>query len=365
MNSNITVAFFIETTFHYYVYESVINELVSMGVKCHLVLNDILGQEPEWSIMHKDAASFIENLDRDDVSAFTISQITSENFLYDCMISVYYSHLIAECAKKHIRILYGVAKDTWNYAWWNIFFHKILCYGVTDYRKLNIYDSCEIIGNPRFDPWFNDAIPKYIDTINELVLDAKKPTILYAPTYGGLSSIDKWIHFLNELQEDYNVIVKLHHCTALRNSEHQRRNYLNSNFKNIISDPAKNLALLKICDYLITDNSGMIFEGVLAEKKIILLNSDDNSMLSSEENNDVKVREKLINVNDFNDLKIALSSTSIFNNQNQILKEIITETYSFNDGKCGRRAADAILKEIASTKSENTFHASLRTAIFG
>ncbi|NGY75638.1 hypothetical protein F6Y02_02440 [Bacillus megaterium] len=157
--SGFYVGFFIETSFHYYVYESIINELVKQGVNCHLIINDNFENDQETIEMYKDLVSFVENLDRNDIEANTISVIKTNEFKYDCMVSPYYSIWLDGIADRHVRAAYGLlAKDFWNYSWWNVFYDRILCYSEYDYSRLNIFNSGVIIGNPKFDDWFKKTV---------------------------------------------------------------------------------------------------------------------------------------------------------------------------------------------------------------
>ncbi|NEY19166.1 glycosyltransferase [Bacillus ginsengihumi] len=366
-NSNqLTVGFFLETTFHYYVYESIINELLNKGVNCHLVINDYFQEQSETSYMYDDLMSFIQSLDRNDIEAFAVSMVKESQFKYDCMVSCYYSVHLNEIANKHVRVMYGLAKDNWNFSWWNVFYDKILCYGNYDYRKLNIDDNSVIIGNPKFDKWFR----KEFDierTKEKLLIDENKKTILYAPTYGHLSSIDDWIDDVKALNDDYNIIIKMHHGTAYRESETYRREMIMSSFKNITSDPSDLLSLFAISDFVITDNSGIIFDAILAEKNILLLNTNYNTS-HKDMGNEIKIRETIINLDKGYDLRRYLENESIFKRQKDKLSSIVSNMYHFRDGNSGSRAADEIIRLLNQEQSateENKFLYSLRRRVFG
>lgn len=360
------VGFFLETTFHYYVYESIINELVNRGVKCHLVINDSYEKNPETEYMYNDLVNFINKLERSDIEAYTVSIIRQYNFKYDCLVSCYYSSELNGLAKKHVRTPYGLlSKEFWNYAWWNVFYDKILCYSEYDYSRLNIYNNCTIVGNPKFDKWFRNDIENLNEVKQKFYLEAGKPTILYAPTYGKLSSIDDWIEEINKLQNSYNVVIKLHHGTALRESEKNRRKYINENFKNVTSDQNDNFALLKLSDYVLTDNSGMIFEAMLANKKILLLNPEFK--LPIEENSGEKlIRDTIVGLNKGSNIEDYLRDTRLFEEQEKSIKKVINKIYTLNDGCSGERAAKEIIKLLENDGAEKSpFLLSLRQVIFG
>jgi len=363
-NKDYVVGFFVETTFHYYIYESIINNLVKNGVKCHIVINDNYAYDSETSYMYQDLITFIENLDRNDIEAYTVSMIRKSQFKYDCMVSPYYSVWLQGIASKHVRAMYGLAKEIWNFAWWNVFYDKILCYGDYDYSRLNIYDNCVIVGNPKFDYWFKKQIPNFNKVKETFDLEEGKLTILYAPTYGNMSSIDDWIEEINDLQKYYNVIVKLHHGTALRESEKSRREYIKKNFKNVTSSQHDLFTILKLSQLVITDNSGIIFDAMLAGKNILLLNPASQNSIE-ESYGQQFLRKHLIQLNKGSDLRKYIDNKELFDKQKTIIEKFKSELNKYTDGNSGKRAAEEILKLLEDEKAnDNKFLLSLRHQIF-
>ncbi|MBU3570723.1 glycosyltransferase [Priestia aryabhattai] len=363
--SGFYVGFFVETSFHYYVYESIINELVKQGVNCHLVINDNFEHDQETIEMYQDLVIFIENLDRNDIEANTISVIKANNFKYDCLVSPYYSIWLDGIADRHVRAVYGLlAKEFWNYSWWNVFYDKILCYSEYDYSRLNIFNSGVIIGNPKFDDWFKRDSINLTSIEEKFNLQKERTTILYAPTYGHLSSIDAWIEEINQLQAEYNVIVKLHHGTALRESEKERREYIESHFENISASAGDLFPLFELADFVITDNSSMIFESMLAEKDILLLNSQYQVPIE-EHSGEQRLRENIVNINIGSNIKEYLMDTELFNKQKIKIKEIIGCVYKLKDGESGLRAANEIIRLMESKEEkQNKFLHSIRHQLF-
>jgi CDP-glycerol glycerophosphotransferase (TagB/SpsB family) len=172
--------------------------------------------------------------------------------------------------KKLVRVMYGHAKDPWNYGPWSAFFDLILSYGQYSQKFLSLYENSVIVGNPKFDDWFSDKIDQEQISILKSALDSSKKTILYLPTTGALSSLPIMITALNSLSADYNVIVKAHHNTNLYQQDMLEPFRLNSQII-IKTDKDDILPLLKMADYAISDNSGAIFDALLADKKIILI----------------------------------------------------------------------------------------------
>ncbi len=365
MHNNYTVGFFVQTPFHYYLYETIIDELVKRNVHCHLVLNDYLAYSNEWKDMHYGLVEFIEQLERTDIDAFLLSTIKEHEFVYDCFVSPFYTNEIRDLGKLHVRLMYGLAKENWTYAWWNVFYDKIFCYGDYDYNKLNICNNCIKIGNPKFDRWFQNKLPSKHELIkaDKLNIDSSKETILYAPTYGNLSSIDRWLDKIKKLEENYNIIVKLHHGTVFLSSEKNRRQKIYTQFENICDDRVNILHLLKVSDYVLTDYSGIIFDALLASKPVILLNIEVNSNFTDSRSLEIKIRSQIEEVNDEMELCDVLQ-----NKKYEEQKYIDINEYYFIDPNenAGAKAADEIIKLLNHSDDilDNKFLLSLREQLF-
>lgn len=360
------IGFFVQNPFHYFLYQSVIEELINRGAVCHLLINDTVENNNEWKKMYEGLIEFLESIDRNDIEAFPISLIKVSDFNYDCVISPYYTPILEGTGKLHIRLMYGLAKEEWNFSWWNIYYDAILCYGDYDYQNLNIFNNCFKIGNPKFDNWFLNKLPNKKVITARFDIDKNKETILYAPTYGELSSIDVWIKEIKRLEEIYNVIIKLHHGTSYLTSELKRRQYITSNFRNVVTDNVDLLEILKISDILISDNSGVIFDGILSEKKVLLLNTEINLLMEGDSSPEQRIRKDIININhdSKHDLMKILKDKKIFHIQNEKLETLISKLYKYNDGFAGNRAANIILSKINNNTSENHLLKSLREKVF-
>ncbi|GKV69410.1 hypothetical protein NCCP2716_19080 [Sporosarcina sp. NCCP-2716] len=339
------IGVFMQTSFHYFVYEPVIDELLKNEEveDVILVINDLLNSDSEWYKMFENLVVFIRKLKRNDMQAVFLSDILNNNYKFDCMLSLYFNEYIQKISNFNIRLMYSLAKEDWTFADWNKQYNLILCYGDYDYAKLNTLTQCLVVGNPKFDKWVNESgengkkEKKYKLNIND-----DKETILYAPTYGDLSSIDKWLDIIYDLSDNYNVIIKLHHGTNNLVSEERRRNDLENLFTNIYGDDINLLDLIEASDFILSDNSGIIYEAAIALKKIILL---DNSNLANQLN--------LPSVNNFEDLLRALKNV---NYPTKTLEHIREEYFYEVDGKAGKRAARGIIEQFNSlllTNKEN------------
>ena len=198
--------------------------------------------------------------------------------------------------KKLVRMMYGHAKDLYNFGMWSRFFDLVLTYGPYSDKAIKLFAPTKTVGNPRFDVFFAEN-----DTKTEATLEKtapKRKTILYAPTHGNLSSLDKVAEELPRLCHEYDVIVKPHHMTLhFENDRMQNlRRILGSASPKrftLVDDFTDIVEVLGKADIVISDNSGAIFDAVLADKPILILNLESDSFFKEEMWNVEKISDKL------------------------------------------------------------------------
>lgn len=208
-------------------------------------------------------------LDEPRLSGSRLSEVINRRQQYACLVSPYYTPALKPLAKVQVRAMYGLAKERWNHAWWNAFYHHILCFSHYSQQALDINGNARVVGNPRFDKWHRGEVDR--SALAGLRLDAKKPTLLYAPTFGALSSIPHWAESLSRLSREYNLVVKLHHGTLHRAEEADDLAIVERHIKKRVTRHDLTLPLLQCADYVLTDNSGFIFDAIHAGKRVILL----------------------------------------------------------------------------------------------
>lgn len=348
ISKDVCIGFFMETSFHYEVYRNIITELLKKKIHCELIINDLI--EPAFV---NDMLTSLNKVCVAGLDCMLLSVAINTGKRYSGLVSPYYIEYLKDLSDIHIRTLYGLAKNQWNHAQWNAQYDAILCY--SDYTKNMLpldKTSVHIVGNPKFDDWHNQ---RYSKTLPEnIIIDAKKSTILYAPTYGELSSLTHWAEKLGRLGREYNLVTKLHHGTLYRQSESAALKIAKRHLKTIVSDSDITFTLLHQADYVITDNSGFIFDAINADKKTILLNwhgmetlLTQNRTFSSVDSPEQQAREFLPVVNDMLDLRRYLANDYNWQQHASRMAEIKTGYCdAFNDGKAGERAAQVIIDTL-------------------
>ncbi|SFB47796.1 CDP-Glycerol:Poly(glycerophosphate) glycerophosphotransferase [Cohnella sp. OV330] len=178
-----------------------------------------------------------------------------------------------------IRVLYGYAKDAWNYAEWNRGFDLILAYGPYSQRRLETYAPTLSVGHPRLKTKNRD---ESVHDIQGRSLRAwkngipERATVLYCPTWGDLTSYDWFKTALQQLLGKYNVMIKLHHGISL--SKDFSADDVDRERVFICDESVDLFDLFPVSDLVISDYSGAIFDAMLTEKRMVLINSIDEQV---------------------------------------------------------------------------------------
>lgn len=346
-NKRYCVSFMMETSFHYDVYRNIITALLDKNVQCHIIINDLIEAE-----FVNNMINLLETINIPGVEYTLLSAVVKKEKKYDVLVTPYYLNYTEDIARFHVRAVYGLAKNEWNHASWNTKYHRILCYSEYTHNALALPGHTKIVGNPRFDDWHKRS---YVRTaLDYLKLDAAKPTLLYAPTYGELSSLPHWAEKLSRLRNEYNIITKLHHGTLYRTSERQTLKTAKRFLKNMVQESSSVFQLLEIADYVISDNSGFIFDAINADKNVILLDwaempelLQNNRTFSTSDSPEQQIRQHLPVARDMIDLRLFLSAEYPWDNHTEVLGQVKREYCdAFNDGNAGERAAQVIIDAI-------------------
>lgn len=337
------IGFLMETSFHYDVYINIITALLNKNIPCDIIINDVI--EAEYV---NNMVNFLGTVNVPGLRFMLLSSVLKHEQVYSCLVTPYYLSYAEKIAPIHVRTVYGLAKNEWNHAAWNGKYDYILCYSHYTAKALDLASRVKVVGNPRFDAWHSKKYPQALPS--HITLDPQKPTLLYAPTYGELSSLPHWAEKLGRLSGEYNIICKLHHGTLYRKEEQQSLKAARRFLKNIVTDNTSTFALLEHADYVISDNSGFIFDAVNAEKRVILLRWDEmddlltkNRSYSTIESPEQQIRKLLPDARDMADLRTFLSEDYPWHKNAAELDFIRTEYCdAFNDGNAGLRAAEII-----------------------
>lgn len=361
------IGFYMESAFHYQIYAPMLQALLDAGYACELLISDMVPRA-----LIDEMAALLAGLNEPRLRGSLLTEAKNRQQKYACLVSPYYTPMLNGLARTHIRALYGLAKSGWNYAWWNAFYQHILCYSHHSQQALDINGSAKLVGNPRFDKWHRREIdPRALD---ELKLDAKKPTLLYAPTFGALSSIPHWAEALSRLRREYNVVIKLHHGTAQRPEEAEALAIACRHLKKRVTRHDLTLPLLAAADYVLSDNSGFLFDAIHAGKRVIALDWDGmeallagNSTYSSAQSPEQAIRHLIPTVRDMAQLRQCLAADYDWPSVEAAMADVRHHYCdAFQDGFAATRAAAVIMDAVDNPRppEENALLHSLQQKLF-
>lgn len=218
-------------------------------------------------------------------------------------------------------------------------------FGISDYKVLPI-------GIPRTDIFFDEEYAKNVK--NEFY--SKRPElkdkkiILFAPTFRGdgqksafypLSAFNPE-QFIDELGEDYAVIIKLHpFCTERYEiSEKYKNNIIDLSDEDELND------LLFVTDLLVTDYSSCIFEASLLDIPMLFLAYDLYQYISERDfycEFETFVPGKIVFTQE--QLTDAIEEKDFESDKIPAFKH---KFFADTDGKSSQRVADAIMKAFES-----------------
>lgn len=148
----------------------------------------------------------------------------------------------------------------------NIIYDAILCFSKYDAEFLKVYSNTELIGNL-----------KYLNYEKQYNKNTTKPTLLYLPTYGEVSSIDDICSQLKKLKSKYYIITKLHHGTSFLKNEDNRISLLEELSDECYDHATPLIELLSKADVVLSDNSGAIFESLYAKVPLAICSKNINA----------------------------------------------------------------------------------------
>lgn len=274
--------------------------------------------------------------------------------------------------RKKICATYGAGKELTMVRPSRGYYDLILAYGPRDSRLFSYYTHSEIVGNPKFDDWFNGAFDEGELAAIRSRLNPTRRTVLYLPTHGDLSSVDELASSLKRLTGKFNVIVKLHYF--ILHEEPERVVMLRDQNIRLYGDDADLLPLLKVSDVVVSDNSSAIFDAILADKPVVVANFHDSEYLdfghkerrkyrrgvntaltySGSIEQEIKRDGRILSFSDPKELEAkvieALEDREFYRLER---RKLIAELFSYNDGKCGERAAERIRECIADTSPKD------------
>jgi tetratricopeptide (TPR) repeat protein len=262
--------------------------------------------------------------------------------------------VVPSLGRRHLRMMYALGKAGWNFADWNDAYETILCWGPYQAGGLAKYANPRLaqVGYPRFDSLFW-PMEERADSVRFFGGDPARPTVVWLPTWGDLSSIDAWAESVGKLRSDFNLIVKVHPLTGSQEPARMKR--LEAAGIEAVADPIlNNVRLFRAADFVLADYGGSPFGALYADRDLILLNVPGaaGNPLTGAESIDLTIRQWLFSVNPEEPelLPAYLTSPSLRQDQHEIRERLRRAIFAPFEGVASDVAASAIAASLSDTR---------------
>ncbi len=234
------------------------------------------GFDPAWLVRYGAYCRFLSELD-----------LQSLDGQYDAIVTQFRPPLTRPWKRtKLIMQQYSLAKPktAYNARWFAA--DRGLVYGA--FSDSIIGQMCQVsqAGNPRFDSYFERRLDPDLIAMVYSRLDPQKKTLVYLPTWGDLSTSDAFLAALDGFSDEFNVILRPHHLSSIRDREGGERPsgliYADS-FPPMLD---LGLYLQEVADVVVSDMSGAIFDAIYCHKPVILVGDGDVSFTTHKKADD-------------------------------------------------------------------------------
>ncbi len=249
---------------------------------------------------------------------------------------------------------YGYAKEAHNYGPWRAFGDLCLTFGPYASRKIQPFCHSVAVGNPRYEDWDAPAFHARARELHARGLDPDRKTVLYAPTWGPLSSYETFADAAAALTSEFNVILKIHHITQRNGGAAMEK--IRRRFPLLAGADDDIVELLSVADVMISDYSGAIFDAVHCRRPLVLLDTPgaENERESRSDPHSLEracrheLGQVVANPADLaNAVRRALDSGPV---DDALRDDLFVDSHG-----AARRAADA-LRDLAAGKFQQTQH---------
>jgi len=201
------------------------------------------------------------------------------------------------------------------------------------------------VGNLRFDDVVNNRIDREAVLDNIGVKDRSRLNIVYAPTrktWGGGTLLDHSYRFIKEFTRDYNLIIRPHYYDW-RNMPPIEKFIKENGYKHVyIVDPqvisgVDTMENLAIADLLISDTSSIMYEFLIMQKPIIIIDVEQELTPMPEE---LDLRPVVDHWDGRSEILPLVKENIETNKYEEVLHERLHNCFYFNDGKSTDRAIE-------------------------
>ncbi len=244
----------------------------------HAVLEQMLPGTFDIVIPDDAPQPLIDLIEGSGFGASFIGELVSSRTMYKYLVTDHIFlqdyHLLNEIATRQVRFFCELGYDQLRLSNDNRFYDLFLCMGKYQRLKLNFCSPTHfrMVGWPQYDRWFA-GIDVDLDLLQQTFnCDRYRPVVIWQPTFGELSSIERFAPLIERLSTRYNIVIKPHDYTLYE--EPERVTYLQSikGIQAVITDPFDAVYLMVLADYVLADYGNTPFGAIYTNQRLLLLN---------------------------------------------------------------------------------------------
>ncbi|MCM1089517.1 MAG: CDP-glycerol glycerophosphotransferase family protein [Muribaculum sp.] len=336
--SDSEIEFYVIDSFEISHFLPIYKECIRAGLKARFVCED--------SIINTNGSEF----DYDE----TISRLKSENVEFSTLcnpdskvaITTQFAHNLSKYKNIKIEYPYGafVLKSKAFQLEENVVreFDYVFVHGDFQKNTIERYLPTDHVIEISYPRYANRISYTKEDLIKKYNLDPAKKTLVYLPTWDEHSSVSKYAKLIGELETEYNVVVKPHHCTTKLFEKRNEYEILKESFKIFLDSKgdireAATLGDIYICDA----KSGVASEMAFLNKRSPIVLIYEKCMPDEFWFPMDKYYNGIFSVEDFNNKRFDWNNDSHLKARN----EWIDQLYS-RDIEAGIKRAVDKLKEL-------------------
>lgn len=334
------IDFYHVDAFEVAVYEPIWRALKGMGIDARLVgpPDGVNHAQRGWFDHERLLALCQERgLPLEEKPDYDAVGVTTQNF-----------EIVSRYKQPRVRLMYGpvMFPEAWGLSERaTARFDYILAHGPFYQRWFSRWkprDDVAVVGYPRYDEFFAGKL----DLTNfrqTHKLSAKRPVLLYLPTWSENSSWDHFIESVGALREQYQVFVRPHHCTV--KFEPARMARLRELGVDAVSDAFELPHLLAAADMVLADvRSCALLEALACHRRVLgITASPDKDGVWTRSTRLDSLVPVCTSPSILADAVAAVLEASIDSAERELWRD---DHISFRDGSAGRRSAEAILAAI-------------------
>jgi len=279
---------------------------------------------------------------------------------YDCNLAIttQYPRILCPYRGLKMRLMYGLHMLS------DSFFHSeeasrefdaVLVHGHYSKRLVSRWKPEEdvlIVGYPKYDDFFRGRYQRN-ELLKKLGFADTRPTVVYLPTWDEASSLDIFLDAVAQLTQEYNVVIKPHHCTV--RMEPERMNRIRVSPAKVVVGSTDLVFLYVVADLVLADiRSGSFSEAIALDIPVVGLTADPEDVEHNIDKTALTAGPLCTQPDDLQRVVSLMLSSDQYADARRRLGDILV---SYRDGTAARHAANEIIKFVERKQDTKSYQA--------